>query len=354
MRLFANLIALIAAITLAAQPVAAQSILRDAETEQFLLDIANPLVEAAGLQAGNVDIVLINDPSINAFVAGGQAIYIHSGLIEAADSANEVQGVIAHELGHITGGHIIRAGEGYQQATSITLLSMLAGIGAALAGAGDAAMGIMMAGQTAALSRLLSFTRTQEASADAAGAQYLSAAGISGKGSLAFFGKLLNLEFRHGVSQDDETGFWRTHPLSGDRIASLKQVYEVDPAWNTPSNPEIEKRFARIKAKLKGYVARPEDTLRDFPESDTSTPALVARAYAYHKDARMDRALAEVDNLLEREPRDPFFLELKGQVLLEFGQAAGGARSAASGDRAQPCPTIDRRPVRPCVDRDRG
>lgn len=192
MRLFANLIALIAAAMLAAQPVAAQSILRDAETEDFLLEIAEPLVAAAGLQPGNVDIVLVNDPSINAFVAGGQAIYIHSGLIEAADSANEVQGVIAHELGHITGGHIIRSGEGYKQATSITLLSMLAGIGAALAGAGDAAMGLMMAGQSAAMSRLLSFSRTQEASADAAGAQYLSDAGITGKGSLTFFGKLLN------------------------------------------------------------------------------------------------------------------------------------------------------------------
>lgn len=339
MRLFANLIALIAAAMLAAQPVAAQSILRDAETEDFLLEIAEPLVAAAGLQPGNVDIVLVNDPSINAFVAGGQAIYIHSGLIEAADSANEVQGVIAHELGHITGGHIIRSGEGYKQATSITLLSMLAGIGAALAGAGDAAMGLMMAGQSAAMSRLLSFSRTQEASADAAGAQYLSDAGITGKGSLTFFGKLLNQEVRYGVKQDDEAGFWRTHPLSGDRIAKLSEVYEADPAWDTPSNPAFEERFARIKAKLSGYVAPPEDTLRDYPESDSSTPALIARAYAYHKDARMDRALAAVDDLLERKPRDPFFLELKGQVLLESGhpeEALDPLRQATELSRAQP------------------
>ena len=126
MRVLAYFLALVAAAMLAAQPLAAQSILRDAETEVFLQDISEPLVEAAGLAPGNVDIVLVNDPSINAFVAGGQAVYIHSGLIDAAESANEVQGVIAHELGHVTGGHVIRVGEGYQQATSITLLSMLA------------------------------------------------------------------------------------------------------------------------------------------------------------------------------------------------------------------------------------
>lgn len=339
MRVLAYFLALVAAAMLAAQPLAAQSILRDAETEVFLQDISEPLVEAAGLAPGNVDIVLVNDPSINAFVAGGQAVYIHSGLIDAAESANEVQGVIAHELGHVTGGHVIRVGEGYQQATSITLLSMLAGIGAALAGSGDAAMGLMMAGQSAAMSKFLSFTRTQEASADAAGAEYLSEAGISGKGSLAFFGKLLNQEVRYGIQQDDEAGFWRTHPLSGDRISKLREVYEADPAWAKPSDPAIEERFARIKAKLQGYVAKPEFTLRDYPESDQSTPALIARAYAYHKAARMDRALETVDTLIDRSPQDPYLLELKGQVLLESGrpeEALDPLRQATDLSRAQP------------------
>ncbi|MGY8973315.1 MAG: M48 family metallopeptidase, partial [Sphingomonadales bacterium] len=174
MRLLTRLIAFLAAAMLAAQPVAAQSILRDAETEAFLDEISAPLIKAAGLEPDNVEIILINDPSINAFVAGGQAVYIHSGLIDAADSAEEVQGVIAHELGHITGGHILRYGEGAAAATKISLLSMIAGIGAALAGAGDAAMGIMMAGQQAAMGKFLAFSRTQESSADFAGAEYLS------------------------------------------------------------------------------------------------------------------------------------------------------------------------------------
>ena len=339
MRILTHLVALFALAVFAAQPAAAQSILRDAETEAFLREISAPLVEAAGLEPGNVDIVLINDPSINAFVAGGQAVYIHSGLIDAADTANEVQGVIAHELGHVTGGHVIRIGEGYQAATTISILSMLAGIGAALAGSGDAAMGIMAAGQQAALGKFLAFSRTQEASADAAGAQYLSKAGISGKGSLAFFGKLLNMEFRRGVSQSDEAGFYRTHPLSGDRISKLREVYIVDPAWDAPLDEEWERKFQRIKAKLHGYVAKPEFTYRDYPESDTSTPALLARAYAYHKDARIERALEAADTLIAREPEDPYFLELKGQVLLESGrveEAIEPLRRAVELTRAEP------------------
>ena len=320
MRAFSFLLAFLALTLASAQPVAAQSILRDAETEAFLRDISEPLVEAAGLEPGNVDIVLINDPSINAFVAGGQAVYIHSGLIDAADTANEVQGVIAHELGHITGGHIVRYGEGMKAASGITLLSLLAGIGAALAGAGEAAMAAMMMGQRAALGQFLAFTRVQESSADMAGAQYLSDAGISGRGSLSFFGKLQNREYRYGYSQSDDAAFTRTHPLSGDRIATLRGVYEKDPAWDAPLNSEWESEFARVKAKLKGYIAEPRYTLRDYPQTDQTLPARYARAYAYHKSAQVDRALSETESLLASAPDDPYFLELKGQVLLESGR----------------------------------
>ena len=320
MRFLARLFAILAAAMLVAQPVAAQSILRDAETEAFLDEISAPLVEAAGLEPENVDIVLINDPSINAFVAGGQIVYIHSGLIDAADTAEEVQGVIAHELGHITGGHILRYGEGMASASRISLLSLIAGIGAALAGAGEAAMGIMAAGQQAAMGKFLAFSRTQESSADFAGAEYLSKAGISGRGSLAFFGKLLNQEYRYGYSQSDEAGFYRTHPLSGDRISALREVYEKDSAWDRPANARNQANFERVKAKLVGYIAKPSATLRDYPESDRTVPALYARAYAYHQNARVDRALDAADQLLAKDPDDPYFLELKGQVLLESGR----------------------------------
>lgn len=297
------------------QPLAAQSILRDAETEALFADMAAPLVRAAGLDPANVRVVLIGDPSINAFVAGGQTIYVHSGLLLAADDANQVQGVLAHELGHIAGGHVNRYGEGAKAATGITLLSLILGAAAIAAGAGSAGAGILAAGQQAAMGSFLSFTRTQESSADAAGASYLNTAGISGRGSLGFFQKLEDQEFRAGIPQTDS--YNRTHPLSGERVAFLTETYRSAPAWNTPSDPKLEARFAEVKAKLAGYLQQPAQTLRDYPPAKKTVPAHYARAYAYHRLAQADKALAETKALLAADPDNPYFLELDGQILLE-------------------------------------
>ena len=319
-RLLARSLAFAALMALAAQPAAAQSILRDAETEALLQDMVDPLVEAAGMQRGAVEIVLVNDSSINAFVAGGQRIYIHSGLIHAADSANEVQGVLAHELGHITGGHIISLYDGYGKATMISLLSTLIGVAAMVAGAGEAGMAATALGQQVALGTFLTFTRAQESAADAAGVQYLSGAGITGKGSITFFEKLQNQEFRYGRSQDDEQTFARTHPLSGDRISRMEADYRDDPAWDRPPDAEQQARFERVKAKLYGYLAEPAQTLNRYPEYLTGVPARYARAYAAHKDARIDDAMRETEALVASDPGNPYFLELQGQILLESGR----------------------------------
>ena len=319
MRALSRLLALLAACLFALQPAAAQSILRDAETEALLHDMSAPLIAAAGLNPRNVDIVLVGDPSLNAFVAGGQAVYIHSGLIEAADSVEEVQGVIAHELGHVTGGHVINS-SGAQAASNISILSLLLGAAAAAVGSADAAMGVIMAGQQAAMGKYLAFSRAQEASADAAGAQYLSKAGISGRGSITFFKRLANLEMRYGYRATDDDAFFRTHPLTGDRIATLQDTYEQDPAWNRKPDPLLEARFQRAKAKLFGYTRETRETFLRYPETMTDVPARYARAYAWHKEARLDKALGEVEALLAKSPADPFFLELKGQILLESGK----------------------------------
>ena len=318
-RLLARLLMLLAlSFAAVVQPAAAQSILRDAETEALLRDISRPLIEAAELRPENVRIVLIHDREINAFVAGGQIVYLNSGLITSASNANEVQGVIAHELGHITGGHIIRMGEGIQQATAITVLSLLLGGIAMAAGAGEAGAGIMAAGQQAALGRFLAFTRTQESSADQAGALYLSRAGVSGRGSLAFFERLQNHEFRLAIPQEDS--YSRTHPLHRERIAALENVYRADPAWDRPTDPALEERFQRVRAKLAGYVDDHRQVLIRYPESDRSVPARYARAYAWHRAGHPERSIAEVDSLLRERPDDPYFLELKGQILLESGR----------------------------------
>ncbi|TAD73176.1 MAG: peptidase M48 [Sphingomonadales bacterium] len=313
-------LALLASLVVAVHPAAAQSILRDAETEQLLLDMAAPLIEASELEPGNVELVLINDNSINAFVAGGQAIYVHTGLISAAETANEVQGVLAHELGHITAGHVVRFNERIKTANGISILSLLLGVGAALAGAGDAAMGIIAAGQQAAVGSFLAFNRDQEASTDLAGVRYLAGAGITGRGMIKFFERLRGNEIRAGYSQADEAAYARTHPLTGDRIQTLRGLLEQDRAWNTEPDPELQERFIRAKAKLFGYLAEPQRTLNAYPARDTSVPARYARAYAYHKDARVELSLAEADALLAEEPDNPWFLELKGQVLLESGR----------------------------------
>ena len=301
-----------------ARPAAAQAVLRDAETEALLRDISRPLVEAAGLRPEDVRIVLIHDNEINAFVAGGQIVYLHSALITSAENANEVQGVIAHELGHVTGGHIIRLEEGIRQATGTMILSMLLGGLAMAAGAGEAGMAALALGQQAAMGRFLAFSRVQEASADAAGASFLSRAGISGRGSLAFFERLQQLEFRMNIPQDN--GYARTHPMNSERIARLTHAYENDPAWERRTDAALEERFQRVRAKLIGYVDDARQVLNRFPESDRSVPARYARAYAWHRTAHPDRALAEAESLLQSRPDDPYFLELRGQILLESGR----------------------------------
>lgn len=335
--LIGRCLALLLAITLSVQPAMAQSMLRDAETEALFAEMSSGIILAAGLQPKNVQIVLLQDKEINAFVAGGQIVYIHSGLITAAKNVNEVQGVIAHEIGHVAGGHIIRSSEGIKAATGITLLSLLLGAAAIAAGAGEAGAGIMAAGQQAAMSKFLAFTRTQESSADSAAASYMSKAGISGKGLISFFKTLQNVEFRYAIPQEDSYG--RTHPLTGERISALQEVVEKDAAWNKPSDPALEARFQRVKAKLTGFVNEPRQTLITYPATDLSIPGRYARAYAWHRSAYPDKALEEADSLLRSVPHDPYFLELKGQILLESGRpqdALPVLREATDLTRSQP------------------
>ena len=308
------------ALTLTAQPVLAQSVLRDAETESLFHDLSLPMIKAAGLDSRNVRIVVVNDQSINAFATQGQDVYLNAGLVMAAKNANEVQGVIAHELGHIADGHVILQGDGTKPALGITILSMVIGIAAMAAGAGDAGAGILAAGQTAAMGKFLAFTRVQEATADATGAKFLREAGVSGRGMLSFFKKLQSQEYSFGLSNIDP--FAQSHPLSGARIANLSGDVMASPAWNKPNDPVLEERFRRVKAKLHGYVSTYQQTLNDFPESDQSVYAHYARAYAWHKAGYPDKADAEAEALVKAAPHDPYFLEIMGQILLEAGKPA--------------------------------
>ena len=300
-----------------AQQQSGPSILRDSETELLFKDAARPLIKGAGLSENSVQVVLLNDPEINAFVSEGQVVYIHSGLIQAADNVGELQGVIAHELGHVAGGHSIRLQQGAKAATGISIATLVLGALAIAAGAGDAAMGLMAAGQQAAMGSFLAFTRTQEASADASAVKTLHAAGLSGKGMLDFFAKLQNQEYRLAVYAKDS--YDRTHPLSSELIQSLQQNFRSDTGWGKPVDPALQARFLRVKAKLLGFINPRQATIK-YPESNQSVPAHYARAYAYHMGGYPEKANAEADALLAKDPHDPFFLEMKGQILLEGGK----------------------------------
>ena len=309
---------LLAASLALASPACAQSILRDAETEAFFRDISKDLVLAAGLEPRNVQFVLVGDPSINAFVTGGQNVFIHSGLIIAADNVNELQGVIAHELGHIAAGHNVRFGEGAGPASKISLLSLIGAAAAMAMGAGEAGMAILGLGTAAAQGRFLAFTRDQESRTDQAGAVFLSKAGISGRGLISFFRKLQGMEYRLAIPQDNE--YARTHPLSSTRVTNVEAVFERDKAWNTPPDKALQARFERIKGKLVGFVEEPRLVMQRYPEGTNTPAALYARAYAWHRSGHPDQAMAEAARLVAIQPNDPYFLELEGQILLESGK----------------------------------
>jgi predicted Zn-dependent protease len=332
---------LIAAVTTAvlllAQPAQAQSLLRDAETEALLNDMSAPLITAAGLRPTDVSFALVNDDSINAFVAGGQTVYVHTGLIQAADSANQVQGVIAHELGHIADGHVITSSQGQKPAMGIYLLSMVLGLAAMAAGGGEAGAGILAAGQQAAMGKFLAFNRVQEATADASAVRYLDTAGITGKGMLEFFKKLQQQEYRYGTKNIDP--FMQSHPMSGTRVQTLTADVQASKSWSKPADAQLQERFRRVKAKLDGYLMPPPQALRKYPDSDQTLYAHYARAYAYHRAGYPQKADAEAEALVAREPADPYFQEIMGQILLEAGKpklALAPLKRATEGSRSNP------------------
>lgn len=295
----------------------AQSILRDAETEAFLRHVSEPIFVAAGLTPSSVKMYLLNDKSLNAFVTGGQNIFIHSGLIMASDDIDQLLGVIAHETGHISGGHLARMGDAASSAGNMSIISMVLGAAAILAGGADAGMGILMAGQSVAQRQFLAYNRVQESSADQAGAQYLREAGISGKGLIEFFDRLRDQEILAQVRQDP---YVRSHPLNRQRILALEEEVTSSPHYDAPPNAANNEVFNRLKAKLLGYLNDPVQTLRIFPVSNTTASARYARVYAYHKALEWDLAIAEADALIAMEPNNPYFHEIKGQILFENGK----------------------------------
>ncbi len=306
-------------VCLAVTPSWAQSGIRDTEIERIIRGYADPVLEAAGIPPKSVDIYLLNDPSINAFVTRGSDMYIHTGLLVQADRPAQVIGVIAHETGHIAGGHVARMGDAFAAAAMPMLITMGLGLIAMAAGSPDAGMALLTSGQHIAERTILRHSRIQESAADQAAVTYLTRTGQSARGLLEITEKFRHMEI---LSAQKQNPYVRTHPLSSDRIASLTERTKNSPYADILESKEQVFEFEMMKAKLYGFLNRPELTFYRYPASDTSMPARYARAVAYYRIPEVDKALAEIDSLIADQPNNPYFQELKGQIFFETGRAA--------------------------------
>jgi len=302
-------------------PATAQSrspgVVRDAEVEGIIRAYATPLFEAAGLNAADIRIFLINDDRLNAFVAGGMNLFLNTGLLMRAEKANQLIGVIAHETGHIAGGHLARTQEALSKASTEAIIAFVLGMAVAAAGQGDAGAAIVGAGGTIAQADLLKYSRTQESAADHAGVSYLDSTGQSSRGLLEFFEILEGQELMLSGRQDP---YLRTHPLSSDRIDFVRHHVEGSPFSDAAEPESFTDGFGRMRAKLIGFLRPLNRVLQDYPESDGSLDGRYARSIGYYRAGQLDKALPMLDGLIAEHPEDPFFQELKGQILMENGR----------------------------------
>jgi len=299
-------------------------VIRDTEIENLLRDYAAPILKVAGLAKQHVRIVILNDRAFNAFVMDGRHIFINVGALFDAKTPNEVIGIFAHETGHLAGGHLMRLREELARAQTASIVAMLAGIGAAVAGArsgsgGNIGVPAIMAPQSMIQHSLLAYVRTQEDQADHAGVKFLTETHQSAKGMLDLFKRLTNESLFNSRYIDP---YLQSHPMPPERVAALEVLAKASPYFDRKDPPELQLRHDMMRAKLSGFLDRPDTVYRRYPLSDHSLPARYARAIAAFRYGNAPEAIAQIDSLIQTQPNDPYFYELKGQVLLEGGHPA--------------------------------
>lgn len=297
--------------------------IRDAEIESIIRSYASPLFEAAGLDAESVNVHIVNDKKINAFVAGGKMLFINTGLLMSAKNSNQVIGVIAHETGHIAGGHLARTHEVLRNANAATILSYVLGAAALAAGSPDAALAIIAGGGAVAQQTFLKYSRGQEQAADQSAVTTLDRTGQSARGLLEFLEVLEGQEVLVASRQDP---YLRTHPLVRGRVDFVRNHVAQSPYSEVFPSAEQEARFTRMIAKLQGFL-NPREAFRSYPEEDKSLAARYARAIAHFRRPDLAPALEEIDALLADYPEDGYFHELKGQILFENGRVEDAVKS---------------------------
>ncbi len=324
--------AVFAAVLAASGPAQAQGdlaqnlpIVRDAEIEQLLREYAQPVLRTAGLAQQNIRVVIINERSFNAFVADGRRIFINTGALMESETPNQIIGVLAHETGHIAGGHLSKMREEIAKASTQSILATILGVGAMVAasrgGANtqNAGMAAITAPQEMIRRSLLAYMRAQEEQADRAGVKFLTATGQSPKGMYETFKRLADQILFTARSADP---YVQSHPMPAERVAALANLAQASPYWNKKDSPELQLRHDLMRAKLFGFLDRPDAAARRYPASDTSLAARYARAISTYRHSELRTAVAQIDGLIQAQPNNPYFYELKGQALLESGKAA--------------------------------
>ena len=294
------------------------SMLRDAEIEDILRTYETPVYRAAGLDPQSLHIYLVNDMELNSFVAGGQNIFMNAGTIIRSSSPNQLIGIMAHETGHIAGGHIARSEDAMRKAGYAGVAALVLGLALAAVTGGVGAVALLGA-QGVAERTWLQYSIEQEARADQAALSFLDRTHQSAKGLLQFFEILQQEMFLSGQHEDP---YLRTHPLTAQRVDYVREHVKNSPYSDNPDPPAWIELHKVMKAKLAGFLDDPQQTLNTYSESDKSIAARYARAIAYYRIPDLNRALPAVDSLIRDYPKDPYFQELKGQMLFENGRVA--------------------------------
>lgn len=316
-----------------AMSAVSQSLIRDAEIEQILRDYTDPILVAAGLIPSDVGLYIINDSSLNAFVANGQRIHLNTGLIIRSETPGQLKGVIAHETGHIAGGHGATRAQAARVASRPALVSIGLGIIAIAAGAGEAGAALIASSQQFAALNFFTHTRVQEASADQMAVDFLTKSGQSSKGLIEFFE---NFRYQQVLSEARRYPYFQSHPLAADRIRSLRQRAEETGLLDVPASAEDVAKLEMMHAKLIGFLESPARVFQKYPPTDLSQPARYARSISAMRSADLTTAIREIDSLIEESPQNPYYHELKGQILYENGQAADSVAPLAKANDLLP------------------
>lgn len=297
----------------------AQGLIRDAEIEQIMRDYFDPLFEAAGLKPDDVNLYLVQDDSLNAGVVGGQNIMINTGLIMEARTPEELKGVIGHEAGHIALGHNITRNAAYEGSGNVSLITMGLGALALFAGAPDAAMALFASAPQFQMLSFFKHTRSEEAASDLFGVQLMEKTGQSADGNVSFMEKF---RYQELMSEGRRDPYFRVHPISSARVSAIANRAKEISAKARPQTPKEIQQLKMMQAKLVGFIGPPSRVLSRYPASDESQPARYARAIAAYRAVDIKAALIQIDLLIAEEPENPYFQELKGQILFESGKAA--------------------------------